>query len=96
MNYFPPPNTLTAWPTTSGRTRRTLYKGWWMAVTEEKKFRAKIWKFVHTGPYYFQQKCVEKGHSFKTEKEAVDWCEHTVEMETISSSLLFQEKGSGI
>ena len=97
MNYFPPQGTKTVWPTTSRNGRRAVYKGWWMGVSESSKsFTAKIWIFI-PGTFYFQTKTrqIEK-HNFQTEKEAVDWCEHAVEMEVVKASLPIQKQGSGI
>ena len=70
-----------------------------MSVGEGKRFRfnAMIWNWTSTGPYWFQSKRVEKKKKgFKTEKEAVDWCERTVEMIVISDGLQPQFAGSGI
>jgi len=86
INYFPPNNTLAKWPTTARDFRMTLYKGWYMAVRKiGNKFSGRVWRSLE-----------KKKSGFKTEEDAVHWCERTVEFIIVSDSLLTQEKGSGI
>lgn len=85
LAYHPPEGLKGGWqlgPHSSQNWRRGQYKSHFMSTAPltNGKWTACYWTWVHTGPYYWQQKCVSKRRSgFVSEKTAADWCEREID-----------------